>query len=96
VSANTLIVSTIQVLNAKHDYNSLQVLVLDDNENVLYEKTRVNNAKYSVTSINGGSYKFCVENFAKNPLNIAIDIKSGAQAKDYSAIASTADLLEAD
>lgn len=91
LAPQTLIVGEIR---SKVLDKSLSIKVNDPTEQILFEKSQVDYAKFSFTSLEAGIYVICIYNNGNAPIETTVEIKTGVNAKDYSAMASTKELKE--
>jgi hypothetical protein len=70
--------------------------VTDPQNTVIYSRTDESQAKYSETAYLGGQYAVCFENTSANPIEINFNVLKGVAAKDYSQMATTKDIQDAE
>ncbi|CAG9324566.1 unnamed protein product [Blepharisma stoltei] len=90
LAPQTLIVGEVR---SKNPSKALSVKVRDPTDLLLFEKSQVDYAKFSFTSLESGIYQICVLNSGP-AIATSVDVKTGVNAKDYSAIASTKELKD--
>lgn len=75
----------------------LRVLVINQDKEPLYDQNNINHAKFSLTTYSAGDHAFCVENIQQEAsVTVYIRVHIGADAKDFSKMASTKDLTPMD
>ena len=71
----------------------MRVLVINPEKEPLYDQNNINHAKFSLTTYLSGDHAFCIENIqTTEPITVYVRVHIGADAKDFSKMASTKDL----
>jgi hypothetical protein len=62
VAEQTLIICDFHIQKAVETEQPLHVTILNPDNEVIFDKAGINEAKFSLTSLTNGAYSFCLEN----------------------------------
>ena len=81
---------------ATHDSESLNIRVVDPNQEELFVSTDLSHYAFSFVALEAGTYSICALNKSTAVIEVDFDVRTGINAKDYSMVASTQNLKEFD
>jgi len=67
----------------------INVRAFDQSSRLVTERYNDRNHKLGFTTSEGGQYQFCIENLNASIVPVAVDLKFGVEAKDYSIVPNT-------
>ena len=69
------------------DDQDLNIRIIDDKGEVFQEFNAEAHQKFSFSTFEGGNYQICATNIGENLLKMTVEIKIGAEAKDFTTYA---------
>lgn len=93
MSENTLMVGDFYTVGQGGSREEVwNVRVTDPAGKVMYVKEKGRTGRFSFTSLDPGPYAVCIENISDRAATIALYVRIGTQARDYTSLASTKDI----
>jgi hypothetical protein len=91
VAADKLIIAEFLAKTDRSEYKTLNLMVFNPSREILFAKNEMSMFIFSHVALEAGSYQFCIKNEGEAEFLIEVNIKTGAEARDFLHLATTSD-----